>query len=42
MTLPFTDLTSVPQPLCWLVGQYGSHTPAAPIHDRLIVGRQAG
>lgn len=35
-TLPVTDLTSVPQPLRWLVSQYGSHTPAALIHDRLI------
>lgn len=34
--LPTTDLTSVPQPLRWLVSQYGSHTPAALIHDRLI------
>lgn len=31
-----TDLTSVPQALRWLVSQYGSHTPAALIHDRLI------
>lgn len=35
-TLPTTDLTSVPQPLRWFVSQYGSHTPAALIHDRLI------
>jgi hypothetical protein len=35
-TLPVTDLASVPQPLRWFVGQYGSHTPAALIHDRLI------
>lgn len=35
-TLPVTDLASVPQPLRWLVAQYGSHTPAALIHDRLI------
>lgn len=35
-TLPNTDLTSVPQPLRWFVSQYGIHTPAALIHDRLI------
>ena len=35
-TLPVTDLASVPQPLRWFVSQYGSHTPAALIHDRLI------
>ncbi len=34
--LPVTDLTSVPQPLRWFVSQYGTHTPAALIHDRLI------
>ena len=34
--LPVTDLTSVPQALRWFVSQYGSHTPAALIHDRLI------
>jgi hypothetical protein len=33
---PHTDLTSVPPPLRWFVSQYGSHTPAALIHDRLI------
>lgn len=35
-TLPVTDLTSVPQSLRWFVSQYGTHTPAALIHDRLI------
>lgn len=35
-TLPVTDLASVPQPLRWLVAQYGVHTPAALVHDRLI------
>lgn len=34
--LPFTDLTSVPASLRWFVSQYGSHTPAALIHDALI------
>lgn len=31
-----TDLASVPGPLRWFVNSYGSHTPAALIHDRLI------
>ncbi len=35
-SLPTTDLTSVPGPLRWFLSQYGSHTPAALIHDRLI------
>ncbi len=35
-TLPRTDLASVPMPLRWFVAQYGAHTPAALIHDRLI------
>lgn len=35
-TLPVTDLTSVPQALRWFVSQYGTHTPAALIHDRLV------
>ena len=35
-SLPVTDLTSVPRALRWFVSQYGSHTPAALVHDRLI------
>jgi hypothetical protein len=35
-SLPVTDLTSVPTALRWFVSQYGAHTPAALIHDRLI------
>ncbi len=31
-----TDLASVPGPLRWFLGTYGSHTPAVLIHDRLI------
>lgn len=31
-----TDLTSVPSALQWFVSQYGAHTPAALVHDRLI------
>lgn len=34
--LPETDLVSVPGPFRWFVGRYGSHTPAALIHDRFI------
>lgn len=34
--LPVTDLASVPQSLHWFVSPYGTHTPAALIHDRLI------
>jgi hypothetical protein len=33
-----TDLASVPGPLRWFSGSYGSHTPAALIHDRFIGG----
>ena len=33
-----SDLASVPQFLRWFVGPYGRHTPAALIHDGLIVG----
>jgi len=32
-----TDLASVPLPLRWLVSNYGAHTPAALIHDWMIV-----
>jgi hypothetical protein len=34
--LPPTDLTSVPIFLRWFAGRYGTHTPAALIHDWLI------
>ena len=34
--LPTTDLTSVPGPFRWFAGRYGTHTPAALIHDWLI------
>lgn len=34
--LPYTDLTSVPVLFRWFAGRYGSHTPAALIHDRYI------
>ena len=34
--LPTTDLASVPGPLRWFVSTYGSHTPAALIHDWMI------
>ncbi len=35
--LPTTDLASVPGPLRWFTNTYGLHTPAALIHDFLIV-----
>jgi len=34
--LPATDLVSVPGLFRWFTGPYGSHTPAALIHDRFI------
>jgi hypothetical protein len=34
--LPQTDLTSVPTVLRWFASRYGTHTPAALIHDWLI------
>lgn len=33
-----TDLASVPLFLRWFTGPYGRHTPAALIHDHLIIG----
>gem|GEM_PF-6469983 len=37
--LPSTDLASVPGPLRWFTNTYGAHTPAALIHDYLIVDK---
>jgi hypothetical protein len=36
LTMPITDLASVPVPLRWFVETYGAHTPAAIVHDSLI------
>lgn len=33
-----TDLASIPGPLRWIVNTYGTHTPAALLHDKLITG----
>jgi len=35
--LPTTDLASVPGPMRWFANTFGDHTPAALIHDYLIV-----
>lgn len=36
VTLPVSDLASVPSVFRWWVNTYGRHTPAALIHDRFI------
>ena len=36
LTLPETDLASVPAPFRWWTNTYGVHSPAALIHDRFI------
>ena len=36
-TLPSTDFASIPRYMSWLVSRYGRHTPAALVHDRLVV-----
>lgn len=33
-----TDLASIPGYLSWFVTRYGRHTPAALVHDQLVVG----
>lgn len=38
--LPTTDLASVPRALRWFSNTYGAHTPAALIHDFLIVDKR--
>ena len=35
-TVKSTDLASIPGPLRWWICPYGTHTPAALIHDRFI------
>ena len=36
-TLPNTDFTSIPRYISWLVSRHGRHTPAALVHDQLVV-----
>ncbi len=36
-TLATTDFASIPRFMSWLVSRHGRHTPAALVHDRLIV-----
>lgn len=36
VTLPRSDLASVPLALTWFVSRHGRHTPAALVHDRLV------
>jgi hypothetical protein len=36
-TLAKTDFASIPRFMSWLVSRHGRHTPAALVHDRLVV-----
>jgi hypothetical protein len=36
-TLPTTDFASIPPFMSWFVSRYGRHTPAALVHDQLVV-----
>ncbi|MBI2709136.1 MAG: DUF1353 domain-containing protein [Actinobacteria bacterium] len=36
-TLPSTDFASIPPFMSWFVSRYGRHTPAALVHDVLVV-----
>ena len=38
--LGVTDLAAIPLFVRWFVGPYGRHTPAALIHDHLIISKQ--
>ena len=37
-TLQSTDFASIPRYMSWFVSRHGRHTPAALVHDRLVVG----
>lgn len=36
-TLPSTDFASIPKYMAWFVSRHGRHTPAALVHDALVV-----
>ena len=36
-SLPCTDFASIPRYMSWLVSRHGRHTPAALVHDQLVV-----
>jgi hypothetical protein len=36
-SLPSTDFASIPRYMAWLLSRYGRHTPAALVHDQLVV-----
>ena len=36
-TLPTTDFASIPSYMSWFVSRYGRHTPAALVHDQLVI-----
>jgi hypothetical protein len=36
-SLPGTDFASIPRYMAWLLSRYGRHTPAALVHDQLVV-----
>lgn len=36
-SLPTTDFASIPRYMSWLVSRHGRHTPAALVHDQLVV-----
>jgi hypothetical protein len=38
-TLETTDFASIPRYMSWLVSRHGRHTPAALVHDRLVVDK---
>lgn len=41
VSLPDTDLASIPVFMSWFASRYGRHTPAALVHDQLVVGGMA-
>jgi hypothetical protein len=40
-TLPTTDFASIPRYMSWFVSRHGRHTPAALVHDQLVVDDMA-